>query len=237
MKFVELAVKSLFIICIPMFFLSTSLAWGFNSYWLYKYGFDKYQVSQSTGISNSNLEKSAQGLINYFKFNSADEYVNIILDEGGRTFELFTRDEQIHFRDVRQLVWLDYKVLVISFLIILFCIVFGFISQRKKFLHYLALNTIWGCGLSLVLIFFLGLGSFLDFDRFFLQFHYLAFSNQYWSAEGYMLQLFPSGFWFDTALFCLGFMAGLSILIGLLSVFCLKFKKGHLRNHHSLTPV
>jgi integral membrane protein (TIGR01906 family) len=226
---VRIAAKSLFIICIPVFFLATSLAWGFNSLWLYQYGFEKYQVSQSTGISASNLEKSARGLIDYFKISSSDGYVHIILTENNRSFELFTREEQIHFKDVRQLVWLDYKVLLISLIFILGYITFYFIKQKSKFRHQLALNLIWGCGLSLVLIILLGVGSFLDFDSLFLQFHYLAFTNQFWSAEGYMLQLFPGGFWFDAALFCFGFMGVLAILIGFLAFLVLRRRKSNLR--------
>jgi integral membrane protein (TIGR01906 family) len=208
-----------------VFLLSASLAWGFNSLWLYKYGFEKYNVSQSTGLSASNLEKAAMGLIDYFKINSREEYVHIFLEEGDRSFELFKQDEQIHFKDVKQLVWLDYKVLLTSLMFILGYIIVYFILKKSKLWRQLALNLIWGCGLSLVLIIVIGAGSLLDFDRFFLQFHYLAFSNQYWSAEGYMLQLFPGGFWFDAALFCLSFMAGLAVLIGLISFLFLKLHR------------
>jgi integral membrane protein (TIGR01906 family) len=229
LKIVRIAAKSLFILCIPVFFLATSLAWGFNSLWLYQYGFEKYHVSQSTGISASNLEKSARGLIEYFKINSSDDYVHIILIENNRSFELFTREEQIHFKDVRQLVWLDYKVLIISLLFILGYITFNFIQQKSKFWRQLAFDLIWGCCLSLVLIILSSIGSFLDFDSLFLRFHYLAFTNQFWSADGYMLQLFPGGFWFDAALFCFGFMAGLAILTGLLAVIYLRLKKLLLR--------
>jgi integral membrane protein (TIGR01906 family) len=229
LNIVRIAAKSLFIFCIPVFFLATSLAWGFNSLWLYQYGFEKYQVSQSTGISASNLEKSARGLIDYFKINSSDDYVHIILIENGRLFELFTQEEQIHFKDVRQLVWLDYKVFLISLFFILGYITFYFIRQKSEKWRQLALDLIWGCGLSLVLIILLGIGSILDFDSLFLQFHYLAFTNQFWSAEGYMLQLFPGGFWLDAALFCFVFMAGLAILTGLLTFLYLRFKKILLR--------
>lgn len=228
MKVLRLAVKIVFIICIPVFLLSASLAWGFNSLWLYKYGFEKYNVSQSAGLSEADLDKTAQGLIDYFKISSRDEYVHIIIGQGNRSFDLFTLEEQMHFKDVRQLVWLDYKICIMSFLFILIFVIGGFLLQRKKFRRPLAYNLIWGCGLSLALLAVLAAGSLLDFDRFFLQFHYLVFSNQFWSAEGYMLLLFPGGFWFDAALFCLGFMAGMAVLIGLISYLSLKIRSGSL---------
>jgi integral membrane protein (TIGR01906 family) len=229
LKAVRFVFKSIFIICIPIFLLSTSLAWGFNSLWLYKYGFEKYNVSQTTGISASNLEKSARGLIDYFKINSKEEYVHISLTQGGRSFDLFTQDEQIHFKDVRQLVWLDYKVWLVSLVIILGYLIFYFIREKSAFWSRLAITLLWGCGLSIALIFILVIGSLLDFDQLFLQFHYLAFTNQYWSSEGYMLQLFPGGFWYDAALFCFGLMAGLAILTGLVAFFILHSGKNKIK--------
>jgi integral membrane protein (TIGR01906 family) len=231
LKALRITAKTIFIICIPLFLLSTSLAWGFNSLWLYKYGFEKYDVSQSTGLSAADLEKTAQGLIDYFKISSRDEFVHIILEDKNRSFELFTHEEQIHFKDVRQLVRLDYIICLITFLLITFYIIGGFILQKTKFRRQLAFDLIWGSGLSLALIAVMAIGSLLDFDRFFLQFHYLAFSNQYWSAAGYMLMLFPDGFWFDAALFCLGFMAGLAVLIGILAYLSLKMRPGSLKRH------
>ena len=231
MKILIKAAKIIFIICVPLFLLSFSLAWGFNSLWLYKYGFEKYDVSQSTGLSAAELEKTAQGLIGYFKAGNSEEYIQIILEKENRSFKLFSHDEQVHFRDVRQLVWLDYWICLISLLFIIFYIAVGFFVNKSKFRRQLAFGLIWGCGLSLALIAVLAIGSFFDFDRLFLQFHYLAFSNQYWSAEGYMLLLFPGGFWFDAALFCLGFMAGLAILIGLFAFLSLRISPGGLKKH------
>ena len=73
-----------------------------------------------------------------------------------------------------------------------------------------------------MLIIVLGIASMLAFDRLFLQLHYLLFTNAYWSAEGYMLLLFPSGLWFDGALICVGMMAGLAIILAIIAAAFLK---------------
>ena len=119
LKILGIITKWIFILCLPILFLSASLAWGFNSLRLYEYGFQKYDVSQTTSLSAGELEKTAQGLIDYFKFNSRDEYVQITLVKNGQPFELFAPEEQIHFKDVRQLVWLDYRVLLATLIIVL----------------------------------------------------------------------------------------------------------------------
>ena len=72
------------------------------------------------------------------------------------------------------------------------------------------------------LLIVLGVASMLDFDQLFLQLHHLIFTNTYWSAEGYMLLLFPGGFWFDAALICIAFMAGLAIISGIIGIIFLK---------------
>jgi uncharacterized membrane protein len=71
----------------------------------------------------------------------------------------------------------------------------------------------------------MAISSVLDFDQLFLDFHYLAFFNQYWSAQGYMLLLFPGGFWYDAAFICIAFMAGLAIVLGILALLYLRFSK------------
>jgi len=64
----------------------------------------------------------------------------------------------------------------------------------------------------------LGLGTMAGFDRLFLQFHVISFSNELWvldPARDYLIMLFPQGFWYDATLFCtLGTAAG-AILLGL----------------------
>ena len=50
-----------------------------------------------------------------------------------------------------------------------------------------------------------GIGTLLDFSSLFLQFHLISFTNELWildPARDYLIRLFPHGFWFDAALFC-----------------------------------
>jgi integral membrane protein (TIGR01906 family) len=215
----------IFILCLPALLLSASLAWGFNSLWLYKYGFQKYNVSQTTGLTGAQLDQAARGLIDYFKINSPDEYIQVTLVENGQNFNLFNEEEQLHFKDVRGLIYLDYRVFLLT---LIFCL--GYISvaifwRRRKYWRPLAVSVLWGSGISLGLILIIGIASFFDFNQLFLQFHYLVFSNQYWSAAGYMLLLFPGDFWYDAALICFAFMASVALLLGIIAFLYLKLSK------------
>ena len=222
LKYFETFSRAIFIICLPLLFLSASLAWGFNSYWLYTYGFEKYDVSQRTGLTGRDLEQTARGLIDYFGIMPQDEYIQVVVTGDNQPRDLFTLEEQIHFKDVRRLVMLDYTVLIVTAVIVLGYAGFQVFRQKGGLRRRLARSVIWGSGLSILIIIMLGAASFLDFDRLFLQFHYLAFTNEFWSAEGYMLQLFPGGFWFDAALICTGFMAGLAVISGLAAYLFLR---------------
>jgi integral membrane protein (TIGR01906 family) len=206
------ASKYLFIICLPLLLLTASIGWGVNSLWLYEYGFAKYNVSQSTGLSEAELEKVATGLISYFR--SGEEYINLTVEKDGEPFELFTREEAIHFKDVKRLVRLDYWVLLGTLIYVLVYTGVSLFRGNKKYRRQLARGTVWGSGITLVLMLALGLGTLLGFDELFLRFHLLFFSNEYWSAEGYMLMLFPRDFWYDAVIFCGSGIAGTAVALG-----------------------
>jgi integral membrane protein (TIGR01906 family) len=201
-----------FILCLPVLLLSTSLAWGFNSTWMFKYGFEKYQVSAATGLSEANLNKIASSWIGYIDSNQ--EYWDIVIEQNGKSFTLFTQDEQMHFKDVKSLVWLDYKVGLVALLLCLSYVIYKIKRKSRDANRRLAGDVVIGSGISIALILLLGAASFLDFDSLFLGMHYLLFTNNFWYAEGYMLELFPGGFWYDAAFICIGLMAGLTLIAG-----------------------
>ena len=100
----------LFILCLPALLLTASIGIAVNSQWLYEYGFDKYNISQVTGLPDSELEKAAGGLIDYF--NSGEEFIDITVIKNGQPFTLFNQKEVAHLKDVKGLIQLDYWVLL-----------------------------------------------------------------------------------------------------------------------------
>jgi integral membrane protein (TIGR01906 family) len=215
LRALQIIARWIFILCLPVLFLSSSLAWGFNSQWIFNYGFQKYDVSQATGLSQSELATVPPSWVSYI--NSGEEYWHITITREGSSFELFTPEEQQHFKDVKQLIRLDYRILAITLILVLAYTLTSIFWKRGKYWRQLARSFIWGSGLSLALLIVLGIASVLDFDQLFIQLHYLIFTNSLWSASGYMLLLFPGGFWYDAALICIGFMAGLAIITGVIA--------------------
>jgi integral membrane protein (TIGR01906 family) len=206
------------ILCVPVLLLSASIAWGFNSLWIYQLGFNKYHVGQATGLSDAELDQAGRTMITYW--NNSQDLVQITVSRNGAPFNLFTLDEQLHLKDVKALVWLDYKVLGVSFILALALVLLSVFWRSGRYRRWLAKSLLWGCGVSLILILVMGIGTLVDFNQLFLDFHFLAFSNDFWSAPGFMIALFGD-LWYDAVLIGTGFMAGLAILLAAASAIYL----------------
>ena len=216
MKILGIVAKWLFIVCLPVLLLTASLSWAANSLWLYKYGAERYNVSQKLAdsgleLTDLELERVYAELISYF--NSDEEYVSLTVVKDNRQFSLFAPEEVIHFKDVKGLIWLDYWLLLGTLIYVLAyagASLFWWKDRRQ-----LAWGVVGGGGITLAVILALGLGALSGgFGKLFDQFHLLFFSNEYWSAKGYMLLLFQEDFFRDAAISCALFTAGLAVILG-----------------------
>ena len=212
MKILGIIARWLFILCLPFLLFTASLAWAVNSHWLYNYGFEKYSVVQTPELREFDLGKIADELIGYF--NSGEEYVSITVTADGETFELFTTEETIHFKDVKDLIRLDYWVLGGTLVYVLAYAAVCLFWRRRRYWRKLVWAVFGGACLTLAFMLALGIGTLLGFDELFWQFHLLFFSNEFWSAEGYMLLLFTEEFFYDAALFCALGSGGVALILG-----------------------
>lgn len=190
------AFKWLLILCLPVLLLTASMSGAINSPWLYQYGFDKYGVSQTTGLAPSELDRAAAGLIDYF--NSGDETISLTVMKDGKPLTLFNEREVAHLRDFKGLVWLAYRLWLGT---LVYALVYAGLSlffwkDRQR----LAWGLAGGGGLTLVLMLAVGLGILLNFDQLFLQLHFIVYTNDLWMLDptrDYLIMLFPQGFWYD----------------------------------------
>lgn len=212
LKIAGIIARWLFVLCLPFLLLTASIWWAANSHWLYTSGFERYDVGQTTGLSQAELERIATELIDYF--NSPEEYVDITANKDSQSFELFTEEEIIHFKDVKGLFRLDFYVLLGTGIFVAGCAAVSLLLRRPRYWRGLAKATLIGNGITLALMLAVGIGTLLDFDQLFLQFHLFSFSNEFWSAEGYMVLLFPRDFWYNTAIYCAAVTAGGAIVLG-----------------------
>lgn len=215
MRTFGIAAKWLFMLCVPILLLTASLGWAANSLWLYKHGFEKYNVSQTTGLAGSELETAARGLIGYF--NSDEEYISLTVVKDSKPLELFNQQEVIHLKDVKGLIQLDYGVLLGTLAYALAYAGVCLFWRKRRYWRHLAWGLVGGGGITLALMLALGLGTLFGFRQLFWQFHIISFSNEFWlldPTKDYLKMLFPDGFFYDAVLFCALGTAGLAIILG-----------------------
>jgi integral membrane protein (TIGR01906 family) len=204
----------LFIICFPLLLLTSTVRLLVNSTHIYEYGFDKYEISQTTGIDESQLSQVATRLIDYF--NSRVETPQIEVVKDGREFELFHDYELIHLEDVKGLLQLDYLVQGIVFAyVVTYALLFLLWKRGRR--QDLAKGITRGSILTLGLIAVFGIASIFSFQWLFIQFHHISFSNPYWMLDpsrDYLIMLFPPGFWQDIAIIGGVAIAAEALLLG-----------------------
>ncbi len=190
-----------FIVAVPLCLITASVTWAFNSPGLYEDGFDKYQISLTSGITPADLRQVGTDLRGYF--NSTDEPLNVSTRILGTERELFNPTEIAHMRDVKRLVWGVYGLGAASAVYLLATLIVGFGRRRRGFVGILAPRLAWGGGLTLVLLLAFGLLAATGFDTLFLRFHQFSFANDFWQLDprtDYLVRLFPQDFWFDATM-------------------------------------
>ena len=225
MKIAKVVAYWLFIICVPLLLLTSTIRLGVNSMRLYEYGFDRYGVSEDTGIDREQLGNVAKRLVDYFNFRVETPQTMVVI-EGEEEIPLFQEDDQnrelTHLADVRRLFQFNHRVQLAS---LAYIIIYSLMSLRGKRSNLkrwkrgrwqdLAKGVRNGCALALALIAVLGIASILiDFEQLFVQFHHVAFDNPWWMSSGYLPRLFPEQFWQDTAFLGAGVIAAEALLLG-----------------------
>ena len=192
---------ALFVIAVPLFLITASVTWAFNDPGVYRRGFEKYDVSRVTGISDADLLQVSADIRSYF--NSRQEPLEIRTRIFGVENELFKPKEIIHMRDVKRLVQGVYLIGAITAFYLIAAIAVGVALHRRNFARIVARRLMWGGGLTLVLILAVGLFALLGFDTLFLKFHQFSFANDLWQLDSrtdHLVMLFPQNFWFDATM-------------------------------------
>jgi len=230
LKIIKIITSIALIFCISLVLVTSTIQMEINCIRLYEYGFDRYKVSEETGIDRTQLRTVARVLVDYFNYRIDTPQLTVqgrsggkflLYQEGGANYEL------THLADVRRLFRLNQLALLASISYVVSYILI-FLLWRKGNWWDLAGKVKQGCVLTLAVLMFIGLATVLvDFEELFFQFHHLVFSNPWWISTGYLPRLFPFSFWEDVAFIGAGSIALGALLLGVTSwlVPYLYFKK------------
>lgn len=197
-------------LAVPVFLATSSVRWAFNDLRLYLYGFNKYRISEATGIPPEDLRRVARSIRDYF--NNREAWLLVTARVEGEERLLFNRRELIHMRDVKALVRGVYRVQEGSLAFLVAVLGGAWLVGRRRALRRALGWVMWGGWTAVGLVVLVGAGVVVAFPWLFYLFHVLSFRNPYWMLDprrDYLIRLFPEGFWFDATLF-----VALAILVG-----------------------
>jgi integral membrane protein (TIGR01906 family) len=121
----------------------------------------------------------------------------------GEEVALFNPREVAHMRDVKSLMQFFFRLQELSFAYLV-----GFVgitvlwTRERSMRRFAQLSMVAGLVTASVLL-VAALAMLVGFERLFLQFHLLSFSNDFWQldpATDRLVQMFPLQFWFDVSL-------------------------------------
>ena len=198
-----------FIVAIMVFLITTNVRLAFNSVDWYKTGFERHNVSYTTGLNATQLSNIAQDISSYF--NSDQDYLVVIVQAESGNRELFNENEKIHMKDVKVLVKTVYQFQILSGLYaMLYSIVIFTIYRRtnpKRLLNHLIYSGVFTSSLVLLV----GVLASISFSYLFEQFHVLSFDNDLWQLDpryNYLTRLFTEAFFFESTI-----LVGISSII------------------------
>ncbi|KAA0239179.1 TIGR01906 family membrane protein [bacterium] len=196
-----------FVVALPVLFVTSNVRILASDAGFYESGLRKHDADRATGIALTELDRSAQEIIEYFE-NDA-ETLRIVVSENGQEAPLFNAREVEHMRDVKSLVRLVYRVNEISLAFVLAYVTGVFLWARERPLRELAWLALGGVGAGVVVLGAVGALAITGFDSAWTQFHELAFSNDLWQLDpdtDHLIQMFPEKFW-EEATLTVGVMA------------------------------
>jgi len=191
--------QALIIICVPLLLITTNVRIVLNSATMYDYGFNKYKIEKYTGIEFEQLQAAGQQIRDYFNNDLEQITINISL-HGDNIPNLFNEREILHMYDVKNLVKMVYMVQLYSAIFLsagcVFMLFNSFTNRRILALKYIGRGGV----LTFSLVIAVSILAIIGFDRLFLLFHLVSFSNDLWVLDprhDYLIAMFPQGFFFD----------------------------------------
>jgi integral membrane protein (TIGR01906 family) len=198
-----------FVVFVPLFLIAVNVRLVINAPALYSYGYDRHerQIRYYLDIERDEYISGGRQIRDYF--NNDEEFLSMNVAIRGIQYpNIYNEIEVIHMSDVKQLVRGVYRVSEFTGAYLLGFVLAGFFIWRREFLRPLGRFVVMGGAFTLGLVALVGIGSLAGgFDRLFLLFHQISFTNDFWQlnpSRDYLIAMFPQGFFFDATILIVG---------------------------------
>jgi integral membrane protein (TIGR01906 family) len=197
-------VIALFIALVPVFLITANVRLVINLPALYSYGYDRYEdeITRYMNIERDDYIDGSRQIRDYFSNDAETLDVRVVV--GGLLRSIYSEREVLHMSDVKGLVRGVYRFGELSAIYLFaFAIAGMFFEPWRRSLWRTAWHMAMGGAVTLGLVMLLGLGALAGFERLFLAFHELSFSNDLWQLNprtDYLIAMFPEGFFFEATI-------------------------------------
>jgi integral membrane protein (TIGR01906 family) len=198
MKLAARIATVLFVLAVPVFLITSNVRFVAGESWFYKHGFRDYHVDQTTGVSYSQLDASADDIVRYFEDDRSSLHIQVTID--GQDASLYNDKETAHMKDVKTLMRLVFRLNEASLAIILAYVGGVVLWSRERSPRDAAKYALYGVGAGFVVVAVIGAFALTGFDAAWTKFHEIAFRNDLWELDprtDRLIQMFPEPFWKD----------------------------------------
>jgi integral membrane protein (TIGR01906 family) len=204
----------LVVVALPLLLVPLNLRLVVYNLSFYEAQFERYRIEQVTGFSKAELLEASEALLAYF--NGHSEPFSYRLRNGQ---EIYNPREVAHLRDVKALLRLADRIGLVAGVALAAALAFQFRTAGRLSFAAIGRSLALGSLATLGLLAGVALLALADFSGAFLQFHYLAFSNDLWQLDprtDNLIRMFPEGFFFDaTLLLAIGTAVEAVLLLGM----------------------
>lgn len=198
-------------VVLTIFIITGSITFTLNFRILYYHDITALKIEQTSGLSRKTICEN---------YNSLIDYNSVFSREPLKLTMKMSKEGRIHFQEVRKIFYAVQILLGISFLCSLFL---GFRQMKQKNYHFLKTTSI----LTLTIPLITGVTVSLFWNKAFVLFHKLLFSNDYWIFDPCfdpIINILPDTFFFHcTVMIILLILAGSGTCF-LLYKFCSFFR-------------
>ena len=206
--------------------LITSIEIGaYSDFGWYEKEYVKYGVLEKLEMNMEEVMHVTHEMMDYLRGDREDLVVNTVV--AGEEREFFNEREKAHMVDVQHLflMGMDLRLGAMTVFAIA-CVILTFTKADGK--KILPKSFLIGTGIFVAIVGTLAILVATDFNKYFLLFHELCFSNDLWilyPKTDLLIRMLPEGFFFDMVIRIGGIFVILLLALLFISVFALKKQK------------
>ncbi len=182
---------------IVAFFLTCLDLSSFNREF-YRKEYAQLNTASEIGMSESDLTHTTEVLLDYIQDKRDD--LNVVATINGIDRAVFNEKEILHMVDVKNLYLNAMTVRNFAWVGFVVMIAIGIFISKKESIKYLSDMFLKAVVSALSILTLLGVYALVDFNSFWLQFHYIFFTNDLFFLDpntDILIQMVPSQFFFD----------------------------------------